>query len=174
MRRQTFSFVAMAVAMLAAGQANSTVLPLGSGWQEDVITAPGVPTTNSAWTFTLSEAAILSIVDGFIPGDIYTLSGDLSGVTTFYVGSASEVQATGSYGSYWTDGAYSKIALWIAPGSYSFSITGNGAGGTPSGLAVRLDAAAVPEPASWLMMAGALGGVGIAMRRRRRHARNLC
>ena len=173
MRRQMFSFAAAAVAMLGAGQANSTVLPLGAGWQDDEITAPGVPTTNSAWTFTISKAAILSIVDGFIPGDVYTLSGDLSGVTTFYAGPASAVQATGFYGDVWTDDTYSKIALWLAPGSYSFSITGDGAGGTPSGLGVRLDAA-VPEPASWLMMAGALGGVGIAMRRRRRHARSLC
>jgi hypothetical protein len=173
MRRKVFSFVAAAVAVLAAGQANSTVLPLGSGWQDDVITAPGVPTTNSAWTFTISKAAILSIVDAFIPGDVYTLSGDLSGVTTFYAGSASAVQATGSYGGYWTDDTYSKIALWLAPGSYSFSITGDGAGGTPAGLAVRLDSA-VPEPGSWLMMAGALGGVGIVMRRRRRHVRSLC
>jgi len=173
MRRQMFSFAAGAVAMLVASQANSTVLPLGSGWQDDEITLPGVPTTNSAWTFTISKAAILSIVDGFIPGDVYTLSGDLSGVTTFYAGSPSAVQATGFYGSSWTDDTYSKIALWVGPGSYSFSITGNGAGGTPSGLGVRLDSA-VPEPASWLMMAGALGGVGIAMRRRRRHARSLC
>jgi hypothetical protein len=174
MRRQIFSFAAAAVAMLVVGQAKSTNLPLGWGWQDDIITAPGVPTTNSAWTFTISKAATLSVVDAFIPGDVYTLSGDLSGVTTFYAGSPSAVQATGPYGDFWKDGAYSKIALWIAPGSYSFSITGNGAGGTPSGLAVRLDAAAVPEPASWLMMVGALGGVGIAMRRRQRHVRSLC
>jgi hypothetical protein len=171
MRRQMFSFAA--VAMLVAGQANSTVLPLGAGWQDDVIAAPGVPTTNSVWTFTISKAAILSVVDGFIPGDVYALSGDLSGVTTFYAGSPFAVQANGFYGDLWSDATYSKIALWLAPGSYSFSITGDGAGGTPSGLGVRLDAA-VPEPASWLMMAGALGGVGIVMRRRRRHVRSLC
>ena len=174
MRRQMFSFAAAAVAMLPVGQAKSTTLAVGSGWQDDVIAAPGVPTTNSIWTFTISQAAILSVVDGFIPGDVYTLSGDLSGVTTFYAGSPSAVQANGFYGDLWADATYSKIALWVAPGSYSFSITGDGAGGTPSGLGVRLDAVATPEPASWLMMGGALGGVGIMMRRRRRHVRSLC
>jgi hypothetical protein len=174
MGRTTFSLAAAAAAILFAGQANSTVLPLDAGWQDDVITAANVPTSNSPWTFTISKAAILSVTDAFIPGDVYTLSGDLSGSTTFYAGSASDVQATGFYGDFWTDDTYSKIALWVAPGSYSFSITGDGAGGTPAGLAVRLDAAAVPEPASWLMMAGALGGVGIAMRWRRRHVHTLC
>ena len=174
MARTTLCFAAAATAVLIAGQANSTALPLGSGWQEDEITAPGVATSNSPWTFTISKAAILSVVDAFIPGDVYTLSGDLSGSTTFYAGSASDVQATGSYGDYWTDDSYSKIALLVAPGSYSFSIWGDGAGGTPAGLALRLDAAAIPEPASWLMMAAALGGVGIAMRWRRRHVHTLC
>ena len=174
MRRQLISFAAAAVAMLAVGQANATALIIGSGWQDDELTAAGVPTTNSAWTFTISQAAVLSVVDAFVPGDVYTLTGDVSGDTAFYAGSLSDVQATGFYGDYWTDDAYGKIARWIAPGTYSFSITGDGAGGLPAGLAVRLDAAPVPEPASWLMMAGALGGIGFVMRRRPRHVRSYC
>ena len=175
MRRQLFSFAAAAVAMLAVGQAKAATLVLGSGWQDDELTAPGVPTTNSVWTFTISQPGILSVVDAFIPGDIFTLSGDLSGDTAFYAGSLFDVQATGFYGGYWTDDTYSKLAKWVGPGSYSFSITGDGAGGTPAGLALRLDAAAAaPEPSSWLMMVGALGAVGIMMRRRPRHVRSYC
>jgi len=167
MRRPVLSAIAVVTAMISAAPAAATILTVGSGWQDDVINAPGTPTANSAWTFTLAAPAILSIVDGYIPDDVYTLSGDLLGSTSFYAGSATDVQATGSYDYAWTDSSYSKIALWVGPGSYSFSITGNGAGGTPSGLGVRLDAAPVPEPASWAMMVAAFGLVGATMRRRR-------
>ena len=167
MHRQVIAVIAVTAAMMTTTPAAGTTLTVGSGWQDDIINAPGTPTANSAWTFTLAAPAILSVVDGYIPDDVYTLSGELLGSTSFYAGSVTDVQATGSYDYAWTDSSYSKIALWVGPGTYSFSITGNGAGGTPSGLGVRLDPAAVPEPASWLMMAGAFGLVGATMRRRR-------
>jgi hypothetical protein len=167
MRREVFPVLSVVGMMFLAMPVSATTLTIGSGWQADVISAPGAPTSKSAWTFTVATHAILSIVDGYIPDDVYTLSGDFLGTTSFYEGSASAVQATGSYGYAWTDSSYSKIALWVAPGTYSFSITGNGAGGTPSGLGVRLDVAAVPEPASWVMMVAAFGIVGATLRRRR-------
>jgi hypothetical protein len=172
MLRQTFSSIATAAMVFVAAPVAATPLTVGSGWNDDVIGAPGATTSNSPWTFTIGTPSILSIVDGFIPGDTYTISGDLSGITSFYAGSLTDVQASGTYGAAWTDDSYSKLALWIAPGTYSFSITGDGAGGTPAGLGVRLDAAAMPEPASWALMVGGLGAIGAVMRRRRQHVRN--
>lgn len=152
--------------------AQATVLISGSGWQSDVAPKPGVPTTMSAWTFVVAESSVLSVVDRFIPGDIYTLTGDIAGATIFFAGGATDVQASGPYGSFWLNASYSKLAVRIGPGAYSFSISGDGRGGTPSGLGVRLDASPVPEPGSWAMFVSAFGVVGIMLRRRR--ARRAC
>ena len=157
---------ALAGAMLVAFPVNSTPLPLNGGWQDDQLNAIGDPTQNSPWTFTITGPAWLSVVDCCNVGDVYTLSGDVTGVTTFYAGNATDVQASGSYGGYWTDADYSKIAKLLGPGSYTFWITGDGAGGIPAGLGVRLDA--VPEAATWALMLVGFGGVGLAIRRGRR------
>jgi len=163
-----FLAAALAGAVIVAFPVQATNLPLNAGWQDDTLDAVGSPTENSPWTFTISSSAWLSVVDCCISGDTYTLSGDVTGVTTFYAGSASDVQASGSYGSYWTDASYSKLAQLLAPGSYSFSITGDGVGGIPAGLGVRLDSAAVPEAATWALMLVGFGGIGVALRRSQR------
>jgi hypothetical protein len=148
--------------------AAAAVLVADTGWQDDTLTAAGQPTEQSPWTFTVTQTSILSVVDCCATGDVYTLSGDFAAATTFFAGNASDVQAEGSYGSFWLNANFSKLALTVGPGSYSFSITGAGEGGVPAGLGVRLDtAAAVPEPATWAMMIIGFGAVGSAMRRRR-------
>ena len=48
---------------------------------------------------------------------------------------------------------------------YAIAITGDGRGSVPAGLGVRLDAP-VPKPATWAMMIGDFGLVGLTMRRR--------
>lgn len=158
--------------VITAPSAQATVLLSGAGWQSDVAPKPGVPTTNSAWTFTVAESSVLSVVDWFIPGDIYTLTGDVAGATTFFAGRTSDFQASGLYGSFWLNASYSKIAVRIGPGAYRFSISGDGRGGTPSGLGVRLDASPVPEPGTWALLVSAFGVVGVMLRRRR--ARRVC
>ncbi len=168
MARLAFRCLAAAAVMLSPVPAMATNLIVDSGWQDDTLLVAGLPTSNSAWTFTVTTSAILSVTDYFIPGDIYTISGGLAGVTQFYAGSESDIQATGSYGDAWADDSYSKIALRVGPGTYSFSITGDGGGGgTPAGLGVRLDTSAVPEAASWTLMVVAFGMVGFTMRRAR-------
>lgn len=162
---------AMAVALIAIAPASADVLLVNTGWQDDILEAAGVPTNRSAWTFTVDTSATLSVVDCCIPGDGYTLSGDVFGTTTFYAGGAGDIQATGDYGSYWTDATYSKIALLVGPGTYTFSITGDLGSGFPgaASLGVRLDSVggAVPEPMTWALMAVGLGAVGASMRRRK-------
>ena len=158
---------ALAGALLVAFPLQAGPLALNAGWQDDELDAAGDPTANSPWTFTISNSAWLSVVDCCNTGDVYTLSGDVTGVTTFYAGGAGDIQATGAYGSYWTDANYSKLAQLLGPGSYTFWITGDGAGGLPAGLGVRLDGA-VPEVATWGLMLLGFGGVGVAMRRAQR------
>lgn len=168
MRFWVIALVAL-LAAITAPSAQATVLLSGSGWQSDVAPKPGVPTTKSAWSFTVAETSVLSVVDRFIPGDVYALTGDIAGTTTFFAGSASDVQASGPYGSFWLNATYSKLAVRVGPGSYSFSISGDGKGGSPSGLGLRLDASPVPEPDSWAMLVIAFGVAGAMLRRRRMH-----
>lgn len=163
-----------AIAMFSAVPAQATVLVSGSGWQTDEIVTLAQPSKNSNWTFTVVVASTLSLTDAFIPGDIYTLTGGVTGVSTFYAGSVSDAQSTGSYGGYWSDISYSKLAVLLAPGTYSFGITGNGASGAPAGFGVRLDASAVPEPATWVLMTSAFGVMGAMLRRRRRGSLGVC
>lgn len=160
--------IGAAIAMLYAMPSSAAVLVSGTGWQSDTIPVAGAMSEKSAWNFTITAASILSLTDAFIPGDVYTLDGDISGSTSFYAGSAAAVQATGSYGRNWTSALYSKFAVSLAPGTYSFTITGDGAGGAPSLLGLRLDVSAVPEPATWAMLALGFGTIGMALRRRRR------
>lgn len=155
---------ATAAALTFAAPASATVLAVGSGWQDDTLSAAGQPSDKSAWTFTVGSGAHLTIADCCVVGDIYQISGDITGTSTFFAG-ANDVRATGGYGSYWLSNSYSKFSTFLGAGTYTFSITGQGEGGIPAGLGVRLDAG-VPEPAAWAMMLAGFGLVGVGMRRR--------
>jgi hypothetical protein len=56
----------------------------------------------------------------------------------------------------------------LDPGSYTFTIVGHSYGDAQYGGNTTIQAAAVPEPASWAMMIVGFGAVGGAMRRRNR------
>ena len=165
MRHWIYLFMGL-LAVVTAPSARATVLISGSGWQSDVVPLPGVPSTKSVWTFTVAQASFLSVVDRAIPGDVYTLTGDVAGVSSFSARSAADVQASGLFGSFWTNILYSKLAVLVAPGAYRFSISGDGKGGSPAGLGLRLDASPVPEPSSWALLISAFGIVGVMLRRR--------
>ncbi len=147
----------------------STPIVLGSGWKGDTAKIFGIPTERSPWTFTLTKNAVFSVTDCCDAGDVYTLTDANLGVlgsTTYFAGSG--VQADGStYGLFWINENYSKIAQYLTPGSYSISITSDCGQSCPGSLGVRLDAAVVPEPASWAMLIAGFGLTGATMRRRR-------
>jgi len=157
--------IAGLIAAVAAPSA-AAVLVADTGWQDDELSVAGEPTDKSVWTFTVSRSSILSVTDAFNDGDIFILSGDINAVTSFYAGNVTDIQAAGSFGPAWLNAAYSKVAVNVGPGTYSFSITGLGEGGIPAGLGVRLDMAAIPEPATWAMLIVGFGLVGAAARRR--------
>jgi hypothetical protein len=157
-----------------AQPAFSATIFADSGWQDETLSAENSPTDGSPWSFTISKPSYLSVVDCCVPGDSYSLIGDISAVSSFFAGSSSDVQSEGSYGFYWTDSSYAKIALLLNAGTYSFSIVGDGIAGVPAGLGLRLDTvAAVPEPGTWALMIAGFGVAGIALRRRRKSIGNL-
>jgi hypothetical protein len=158
--------ILMLSAVLAAAPAMATDLLLGSGWQQDQLFQAGEPTNLSDWTITIASGAHFSLTDCCLGGDIWSLSGDLVGASIVGAG-ANDLRADGSTsGLDWLNPALSKFSVYLAPGSYNFTITGDGALGIPAGLAIRLDSS-IPEPASWAMLIAGFGLAGAAARRRR-------
>lgn len=151
-------------ALFGAVGANATVLSIGTGWQYDELDAVGSPTISSPWTFTLVGPAIFSITDAFIVGDQYTVSGDFSLVTALgLLPTVWVAPSNPTADAAWADGRFQHGQITLGPGAYSISITGDGVGGIPAGLYIRLDT--VPEPATLVLVA--LGLVAVSFSRRR-------
>ncbi len=159
---------------LAAVPAQAVVLVLDGGWQSDTISAPGVASANSPFTFTLTSSALLRVTDAFLPGDTYTISdANSSMATTSFATDGAIVPSF--FGVSWADVAYSRLSLLLNPGSYAFSISGSCQNGCPASFGVRLDSAeppppppgpGVPEPTAWAMLVIGFGVVGATLRRR--------
>ncbi|WP_309643094.1 FxDxF family PEP-CTERM protein [Phenylobacterium sp.] len=160
------ALLASAIAAVAA-PASAAVIVVGSGWQDDEIGGIGTPSTGSAWTFTVAGPSIFRVTDAYIPGDTFSLySGATLLATTTFTTTAEPIDSFA--GVTWGDLSYSRLSYAVGPGSYSFTITGDGAAGVPAGFGVRLDASsAVPEPATWAMMIAGFGLVGGALRQRK-------
>ena len=126
-----FSIIAAILAGFMVTPASATTLVADSGWQNDQTNAAGIPSANSSWDFTLAGNGLFSVTDCCAPGDIFTLSGGATGLTTYYAGLGTDVQASGAYGSYWTDASFSKIAVALGAGTYSISIAGDCGAGWP-------------------------------------------
>jgi hypothetical protein len=170
MRLQIVTATALA---LLAGSASATAIIAGSDWHYDQVTASNAASVSSPWTFTVaSGTATFSIVDGFVAGDLYQLfsSNGLLATSSYYAGAASASANPFFFQTHYEDAAYSKIDYVVGPGSYSFNIYGDGAGGYPAGFGVRLTASpvvpTVPDAASWALMVVGFGMIGGTLRRR--------
>ncbi len=168
--------------MLAVAQptyAGPTALIEDTGWQYDQVDVVGNPSEGSPWVFTVQvndAPGIFSLSDGFIAGDTYTVSvNGGAGISSVFGGGVNTNfdmvpnnfgPAANYFAADFLDPTFSHLQLYLAPGLYSISITGDGKGGLPAGFGVRLDSP-VPEPATWALMITGFGLAGIGLRRRR-------
>ncbi|MFQ3665694.1 MAG: PEPxxWA-CTERM sorting domain-containing protein [Sphingomonadaceae bacterium] len=156
--------IASTALALAAPLFAATPLVVNADWDVDQIDVAGDPSARSPWEFTLTKPGVFRVLDCCIAGDVWSISGDIVGTSSFYVGGPLPPVLT-PYGE-WFDASFSKFQKVLSPGTYMFSITGDGAGGLPAG--VWLSVVDVPEPATWMMLITGFGLVGFAMRRRSR------
>ncbi len=155
---------------LAAVPAQAVNLVLDGGWQDDQVDAVDTASVNSPWMFTIGVDALFRVTDAFNTGDVYTVTNASSTILASTTFSTDGSAVPDYFGTSWSDLSYSRLSLFLAPGTYALSITGNCAGGCPAGFGVRLDTApavgGVPEPAAWAMLIAGFGLVGATMRRR--------
>ncbi len=140
---------------------------LNNGWAYDQINAalPAL-SIDSPYPYNLGPGgATFAITDDFIVGDVYTV---------FDFGVPILVTAFGPPPSHpfgfgppnpfgdlaWQIPQYSHGEVFLGPGAHLLTVGGNGAGGVPAGLWVRIDGGVIPEPAS-LLIWSLLGCVAI-------------
>lgn len=141
------------------GDFERLALVLDGGWTYDQLDVLGGPTSGSPIQFTLSAPAYFRITDDFFVGDIWTAVG--LGSSSFN-GPQAPTLFGGEGEAAWQNGDYSHFEILLAPGDYSFDVTGDAAGGIPAGVYLQLES--VPAPGTMALLG--LGGL-VATRRRR-------
>ena len=123
--------------------------------------------TGTAWTITLSRPATLTIVDTETSGDQFTMfnNGVLLGTTSTPCDSCSSGIGN-DIGAALADLDYSRGSFVLPAGVDT--ITGVFDGVIGDGDADFVVSNAVPEPATWALMLVGFGGLGVAVRSRRR------
>ena len=124
------------------------------------------------WTFTLLTAGSITFVDGFLSGDQFTITdfGSAIGSTSLpTVGTTCTNDITACL----NNASISQGTFALAAGSHSINgsviATPPAPNNTGGGGFFRINSiAAVPELSTWAMMLFGFGGIGLAVRRRRR------
>lgn len=165
-----------AISVLVAISLPALAAPITAniGWVPDTLNAANAPTDGSPFTFSLTagQSASFKLTDQFAVGDSFQLfsGGALLASSTAYAGTANATVGEPFGEAGWLNAAYEKIDyVFSGAGAYSFSIEGDGAGGVPAGLYVRLDVTEVvdvPEPTSFALLG--LGLVALSTMRRRK------
>lgn len=160
MRKALLAAVAP-LALLSSPAMAAVILP-DTGWQPDKLLFANAPTVLSPLSFTISTKSFFRLTDASAPGDTYRLFSAGQLLATSLFGAKTSLDAS-SFDAFWTSAAFSKIDLLLDPGAYNLIVLGDGAGGIPSDLAVRVDA--IPEPGTWALLLAGFGLIGGVSRR---------
>ncbi|MET0081697.1 MAG: PEP-CTERM sorting domain-containing protein [Sedimenticola sp.] len=151
--------------LLASTQASAIPLTLDGGWQSF-----GFGGTGSSWystfEFTISDAAVLSVTDAFLAGDIFEVFADSVslGLTSFTSDTTSQIGS--DYDSAFASASWSSGSWDLAAGSYVISGVVTASPHGSGGAALRLDTAEVPVPAPLALMGLGLAALGFSQRKK--------
>lgn len=165
--KNSIKALTIAAALSVATFANA--ITLNGGWESDQIDAAQTDSQNSTYFINLLESAVFSITDAFIVGDTFFVYDFGSLILTTSVAAGTPfTPSNGTADSAWESGSYSIGSVALAAGSHEITIQGDGAGGVPAGLFVRLDSASsVPDSGATLALLGlAMGSIALLRRKR--------
>jgi hypothetical protein len=167
------TLIAAAIAAFAFNAHAATVATDGS-WTEFDFDAVGsslydLASLDTSFTFTLSQASILRVVDGGFSGDQFSIfaNGSALGLTSAPVAQGALEDPVFDAAAAWSDTRFSHGSWNLAAGSYT--ITGTAAISPFDAGIGYMSITAVPEADSYAMLLAGLGLMGVIARRRNRN-----